>query len=72
MARKKGEKKPMPAAAEPKTKPVRLDLLEETHRRLRVVAAEEGKSMAEFARDLVERIVNEMYGNIGKRRGGHG
>jgi hypothetical protein len=43
------------------TKPVRLDLSEETHRRLRVVAAEEAKSMAEWARDLVDQVVNERY-----------
>jgi predicted HicB family RNase H-like nuclease len=60
MARKKSEKSEMPATAE-KTKPVRLDLSAETHRRLRVVAAEEGKSMSVFAREAIEQLVNERY-----------
>ena len=38
----------MPATAE-EIKPVRLDLGPETHRQLRVVAAENGMSMASFA-----------------------
>jgi predicted DNA-binding protein len=63
MARKKTEKKPMPATAEPKTKPVRLDLEPDLHQRLRVVAAEQGKPMAVFAREIVERTVDQLYGD---------
>lgn len=43
-------------------KPVRLDLSEETHLKLRIVAAEHGKPMSIFARDVVEKRVNELYG----------
>ncbi len=63
MARKKTEQPKMPATAEPKTKPVRLDLDLELHQMLRVVAAEQGKPMAVFAREVVERTVRELYGN---------
>lgn len=62
MARKKTETPKMPVSAEPKTKPVRLDLDEDVHRMLRVVAAEQGKPMAVFARDVVERVVRDAYG----------
>lgn len=48
---------PVTAESEPKTKPVRLDLTPEVHRLLRVAAALEGKPMALFARELVEREV---------------
>lgn len=65
MARKKAEQPKMPVA-EPKTKPVRLDLEPELHQRLRVVAAEQGKPMAVFAREIVEQTVNKLYG---ERRG---
>jgi hypothetical protein len=68
MARKKTEKKDMPAiAAEPQTKPVRLDLPLDVHQMLRVVAAEDGLPMAVFAREVVERVVRERYGNRGRR-----
>lgn len=62
MAKKKPEK-PMPAIAEPetKTKPVRLDLPLDLHQKLRVVAAKQGKPMAVFAREIVERIVLNEY-----------
>lgn len=65
MAKKKTEPNPMPAVAEPemKTKPVRLDLPPDLHQMLRVVAAEQGKPMAVFARDVVEKTVREMYGS---------
>jgi predicted DNA-binding protein len=68
MAKKKPEPR-MPATAEPevKTKPVRLDLLPELHQRLRVVSAEQGKPMAVFAREIVEKAVNELYGKRGER-----
>jgi predicted DNA-binding protein len=63
MARKKTEAQPMPATAEPetKTKPVRLDLPPDLHQMLRVVAAEQGKPMAVFAREIVEKTVREMH-----------
>ncbi len=63
MARKKTGPPKMPATAEPKAKPVRLDLDPEVHRMLRVVAAEDGKPMSIFARDVVERTVRELYGS---------
>lgn len=65
MAKKKIEPNPMPAVAEPetKTKPVRLDLPPDLHQMLRVVAAEQSKPMAVFARDVVEKVVREMYGS---------
>jgi predicted DNA-binding protein len=67
MAKKKVEKTVMPAIAEEvKTKPVRLDLSPELHRMLRVVAAEQGKPMAVFARDVVERTVREMHSKRAK------
>jgi predicted HicB family RNase H-like nuclease len=67
MARKRTERKKMPATAEPKTKPVRLDLQPDAHRLLRLVAASEGMSMAAYARDVVERHVREEA----ERRGFH-
>jgi predicted DNA-binding protein len=62
MAKKKAAPE-MPATAEPeaKTKPVRLDLQPDVHHMLRVVAAEQGKPMAVFAREVVEKMVREMY-----------
>lgn len=70
MAKKRTEQPAVPATmpveAEPKTKPVRLDLAPELHRKLRVVAAEEGKSMSTFARDLVAEAVERLYGARGK------
>jgi predicted DNA-binding protein len=67
MARKKTEARPMTVTAEPevKTKPVRLDLSPDLHQMLRVVAAEQGKPMAVFAREIVEKTIKEMHG---KRR----
>ena len=72
MAKKREESSEMPAtSAEPviKTKPVRLDLTPEVHQMLRVVAAEQGKPMAVFARELVEQSVRTLYGkrDEGKR-----
>jgi hypothetical protein len=66
MARKKSEQPKVPALAEPKTKPVRLDLEPELHQMLRVVAAESGKPMAVFARELVEETVRRLYGERGR------
>src|SRR5262249_7815 len=65
MARKKTEAKEMSTAAEPAIKPVRVELEEDVHRMLRKVAADEGVSMAAFARQTVERVVREEF----KRRG---
>lgn len=59
MARKKSEEPEVPASAEPTTKPVRLDLDPETHRLLRRVAAHHDKSMASYARDVLEKLVRE-------------
>jgi hypothetical protein len=55
----------MPAAAEPKLKPVRLDLTEEGHHLLRVLSSFDNKSMSAYARDLVEQHVRDEA----KRRG---
>ncbi|MBV8077750.1 MAG: hypothetical protein JO284_15190, partial [Planctomycetaceae bacterium] len=46
MAKKKTEPPKRPATANPKTKPVRLDLTPEVHQMLRVVAAVQGQPMA--------------------------
>lgn len=64
MAKKKTGAKPVQATADA-IKPVRLDLSSETHRLLRLVSAIHGKSMASYARDLVENHVREET----KRRG---
>ncbi len=69
MARKKPKDEPMPAMAEvePKvdSKPVRLDLPADVHRLLRLVAADEGVSMAAYARTAVEQHLRDEV----KRRG---
>ncbi len=67
MAKKRPkEKEPeTPATAEPKTKPVRLDLPPRAHRLLRRVAADEEKSMASYAREVLEKHLEEEA----KRRG---
>lgn len=44
-------------ANEPKTKPIRLDLTEAQHRKLRVMAAKDGKSMAAFCRDVIANLL---------------
>jgi len=61
MARaKKTENPPMPAlAAESKTRPVRLDLSESDHDRLRLRAAKARLSMAAYARMVLMRAVEE-------------
>jgi hypothetical protein len=46
--------------------PVRLDFTPEVHQMLRVVAAEQGKPMAVFARQVVERAVRELYHKRGR------
>lgn len=55
--RKPTEEPEMPVTAEPKTKPVRLDLTPEVHHLLRMAAAGEDKPMALFAREIIEREV---------------
>jgi hypothetical protein len=64
MARKKTEKKDMPATTS-ETKFVRLELPIETHIKLRVIAAKRGMSMAEYTRALVEEHVRSV--ESGKR-----
>lgn len=56
MARKKTEI-PKMTAAEPKVRPVRLDLSPEEHRALRVKAAQADMSMAAFVRMVVLREI---------------
>ena len=58
MAKKKPEP-PVEAVAELKLKAVRLDLPPDLHRMLRLVAADEGSSMASYARDLLARHLPE-------------
>ena len=53
MARKKTEKPEMPATAEPKVKPVRVDLTPEEHKLLRLEAAEAETSMSALAHELL-------------------
>jgi hypothetical protein len=68
MARKKTETPSMPApapAAMAADKPVRLILPPDVHRWLRLVAADDGTSMASYARDVIESHVREEI----KRRG---
>lgn len=59
MARKKVEDK-MPATAEPKVKPVRLDLTPEDHHLLRKKAADANMSMAAYARAMLVKILKGM------------
>lgn len=59
MARKKAEKKEMPATAESQTRPVRLDLPPDVHRLLRLLAADEDVSMASYARDHLAAHLRE-------------
>jgi predicted HicB family RNase H-like nuclease len=55
MTRKKVGKK-MPASAEARpTKAVRLELDADLHKRLRMAAAAADKSMAAYARDVIDR-----------------
>jgi hypothetical protein len=65
MARKKTEVKDVTTRAEPTLKPVRVELSGDVHRMLRKLAADDGVSMAAFARESVERMVREEF----KRRG---
>ena len=65
MARKRTEKKPMPTAAEPTHKPVRLDLSPEDHRLLRKIAADADVSMAAYAREQLSLHLKDEA----KRRG---
>jgi len=56
MARKKAGTK-MPATAEVKTKPVRVDLTPEDHHLLRKRAADANMSMAAFARMVLIKLL---------------
>jgi predicted HicB family RNase H-like nuclease len=57
MARKTTKDPETTTEAGPKLKPVRLDLSQDVHRLLRLVAADEGVSMAAYARDAFEQHV---------------
>ena len=59
--------KKMPAIANPKTKPVRVDLDPDIHHALRKVAADQNVSMAAFARKLIS---DEMCRRFGWKSGG--
>jgi hypothetical protein len=59
MAKKKSEVEPVVASTETDLKPVRVELTPELHRLLRKVAADEGVSMAAFARLTMERVIRE-------------
>jgi hypothetical protein len=61
MARKKVEGK-MPATAEPKVKPVRLDLTPEDHHLLRRKAADANMSMAAYAKSMLLQILKGKPG----------
>lgn len=66
MARKTAEKpdpKPEPGGLD--EKPVRLIFDTETHRKLRILAAVEGVSMANFARSTLERVIGEEFARLG-------
>ncbi len=61
MAPKRSPKK-MPAIAEPKSKPVRVDLDPAVHHSLRKLAADQNVSMAALARKLVTEAVTQRKG----------
>lgn len=65
MARKQAGKSKMEETADPKLKPVRVDLAPDIHHLLRLVAASEDLSMAAYARMALERDVRE----VAKRKG---
>lgn len=58
MAKKKAEKADM-TATDVELKPVRVEFPPDLHRLLRKVAADEGMSMAAFARTTMERVIVE-------------
>lgn len=66
MAKKKDEPK-LAAETEvkPEVKPVRLDMTERGHRLLRLVAAYEDKSMAAYARETLEAILEQKAKDMG-------
>ena len=63
MARKRSTK-PMPAATETKTKPVRVDLAPDVHQQFRVEAAKEGISMAAMAKRSVDDWVAKIQEEV--------
>ena len=58
-SKKAGGKKAMPAQAEVKTMPVRLDLPPNLHRLLRIVSSYRNESMASAARNLLADALEE-------------
>jgi len=56
----------MQTTAEPTTKPVRLDLTPDVHRLLRLAAAEADKSMASYAREIIEEHLHQNEKPKGK------
>jgi hypothetical protein len=62
MPRKRNEEGKLMNATGQVLKPIRLDLTAEMHRRLRIQAAKEDKSMAALARDLVEEGLKRKSG----------
>jgi plasmid stability protein len=59
MAKKKGLPEMPATTAEPKTRPVRLDLAQEDHDRLRLRAAKARLSMAAYARMVLMKAIEE-------------
>jgi plasmid stability protein len=53
-ATKKRGRIPAETPADPKMRPVRLELPEDVHRLLRLIAAEDDRSMASYARRALE------------------
>jgi len=47
------------AARPPETKAVRLDLPKELHKRLRILAAQSGGTMSQYARAVVEKAIRD-------------
>ena len=58
MAKKKTPK--MPVTAEPKLRPVRLDISQEDHDRLRMQAAKSRLSMAAFCRMVLMKAIEDL------------
>jgi hypothetical protein len=62
MPRKKTKEGKLMSATGEILRPIRLDLSVEMHRRLRIQAAKEDKSMAALARELVEEGLKRRNG----------
>jgi hypothetical protein len=63
MPRKRNTEGKMMNATGEALKPIRLDLTAEMHKRLRIQAAKEDKSMAALARELVEEGLKKRGAN---------